>query len=338
MKKKIICLCLAAGLFFSTVLPARAENYEGGSGWQVTYSGGSKLDTNFKTSSFSDTIRQIQPGDTVKFSIVLKNEDGAVTDWYMTNRITRSLEEHSVANGGAYTYLLEYTHADGRKEEFYNSDRVGGELGTTDDTESGGTESGGTEGEGGTESGAESGTENQDPDSGIAAQADEPQQGEQVSGNDTSGNDISGNNKPVNGNNNGIGLHEATKELERQFFLVDTLSKGQTGKVELTVTLEGETQGNDYQDTLADLTMEFAVERRPDPVYDRRSPKHRTVVRDGQIIYDEDVPLANLIQTDTVRTSDDNRLVIFAVLTFVSGLALLLMGLYCRKAKRKEEE
>lgn len=328
MKKKIICLCLAAGLFFSTVLPARAETIPGESGWQVTYSGGKKLDTNFKTSSFSDTISKIQPGDTVKFSIVLKNEDGAVTDWYMTNKIIRSLEEHSVANGGAYTYVLKYTHADGKTEEFYNSDRVGGEPGTTDDTENGGTESGGTEGEGGTGSGTESGTENQNPDAGVNALADEPEQGE----------DVPDNGKEVSLSNNNVGLHEATKELERQFFLVDTLSKGQTGKVELTVTLEGETQGNDYQNTLADLTMEFAVERRPDPVYDRRSPKHRTVVRDGQIIYDEDVPLANLIQTDTVRTSDDNRLVVFTVLTLVSGLALLLMGLYCRKARRKEEE
>ena len=330
MKKKIICLCLAAGLFLSTVLPAQAETYEGGSGWQVTYSGGSKLDTNFKTSGLRDEIEEkIQPGDTVKFSILLKNEDSAVTDWYMTNKITKSLEESSVANGGAYTYVLTYTPANGKTVEFYNSDRVGGEL-----TSSSGTGSGGTESSGMVSGNMGSST----PDSGIAAQADGPQQGEQVSGNDTSGNDISGNNKPVNGNNNGIGLHEATKELERQFFLVDTLSKGQTGKVELTVTLEGETQGNDYQNTLADLTMEFAVERRPDPVYDRRSPKHRTVVRDGQIIYDEDVPLANLIQTDTVRTSDDNRLVVFTVLTLVSGLALLLMGLYCRKAKRKEEE
>ena len=336
MKKKIICLCLAAGLFFSTVLPARAENYEGGSGWQVSYSGGSKLNTNFKTSSFSDTIRQIQPGDTVKFSILLKNEDSAVTDWYMTNRITRSLEEHSVANGGAYTYVLTYTPSNGSTVEFFNSDRVGGELAAMGGAENGGAE-GGTE-NGGTENGAESsGTESggteggagdQEPDPGMDALADEPQQGENVSGNDTQ----------VSVTDNDIGLHEATKELERSFFLVDTLSQGQTGRVELTVTLEGETQGNDYQDTLADLTMEFAVERRPDPVYDRRSPKHRTVVRDGEIIYDDDVPLANLIQTDTVRTSDDNRLLFFTALTLVSGLALLLMALYCRRAKRKEEE
>lgn len=331
MKKKIICLCLAAVLFFSTVLPARAENYEGGSGWQVSYSGGSKLNTNFKTSSFSDTIRQIQPGDTVTFSILLKNEDSAVTDWYMTNRITRSLEEHSVANGGAYTYVLTYTPANGSPIEFFNSDRVGGESAAADGTENGGAE-GGTESSG-TENGAESGgaeggAGDQEPDPGIDALADEPQQGENVSGNDAQ----------VSVTDNDIGLHEATKELGRSFFLVDTLSQGQTGRVELTVTLEGETQGNDYQDTLADLTMEFAVERRPSPVYDRRSPKHRTVVRDGEIIYDDDVPLANLIQTDTVRTSDDNRLLFFTALTLVSGLALLLMALYCRRIKRREEE
>lgn len=55
------------------------------------------------------------------------------------------------------------------------------------------------------------------------------------------------------------GLHEATAALEDYFYL-DTLQKNQEGKIELEVTLDGETQNNAYQSTLADLQMTFAVE------------------------------------------------------------------------------
>ena len=66
------------------------------------------------------------------------------------------------------------------------------------------------------------------------------------------------------------GLHEVDGALKDYFYL-DTMAPGGTGKVTLTVTLEGETQGNSYQKTLADLTMRFAAELTPT----------RTVVRTG---------------------------------------------------------
>ena len=59
--------------------------------------------------------------------------------------------------------------------------------------------------------------------------------------------------------NAGEGLHEATNALENYFFL-DDLSKGEGGVVELYIGLDGETQNNDYQDTLAELQMNFAVD------------------------------------------------------------------------------
>jgi hypothetical protein len=56
-----------------------------------------------------------------------------------------------------------------------------------------------------------------------------------------------------------VGLHEATSNLEDYFFL-DTLNSGESGVVTLTVSLEGETQGNIYQNTAARIQMNFAVE------------------------------------------------------------------------------
>ena len=61
------------------------------------------------------------------------------------------------------------------------------------------------------------------------------------------------------------GLREATAGLEDYFYL-DTLDNGDSGKITLEVALEGETQGNDYQNTLADLQMNFAVELNPNAV------------------------------------------------------------------------
>ena len=57
----------------------------------------------------------------------------------------------------------------------------------------------------------------------------------------------------------GLGLHEATESMG-EYFRLGTLTPGEKGMVTLSVTLDGETQGNDYQNTLADLTMSFAVD------------------------------------------------------------------------------
>ncbi|NBK91629.1 hypothetical protein D5278_06475 [bacterium 1XD21-13] len=117
-----------------------------------------------------------------------------------------------------------------------------------------------------------------------------------------------------------VGLEEATTALE-DYFILDTLKKGQSGIITLTVGLDGETQGNAYQDTLADLTMNFAVERRPSPENSTREPRETVIVR-----------------ADTVRTADDNQLLLYTALLLTSGMVLLLLTLYCRKVAKKEEE
>ena len=56
------------------------------------------------------------------------------------------------------------------------------------------------------------------------------------------------------------GLHQATEGLEDYFYL-GRLAKDETAVIRLYVQLDGETQGNAYQDTLAKLQMNFAVEK-----------------------------------------------------------------------------
>lgn len=57
----------------------------------------------------------------------------------------------------------------------------------------------------------------------------------------------------------GQGLNEATDALDNWFYL-DTLKEGQAGKITIKVMFEGETMPNAYQDTIADLSAQFAVE------------------------------------------------------------------------------
>jgi len=57
----------------------------------------------------------------------------------------------------------------------------------------------------------------------------------------------------------GEGLHGADSAL-KDFFFLDNLKTGDKAKVTLVVALDGESQGNSYQDTMADLQIRFAAE------------------------------------------------------------------------------
>lgn len=94
------------------------------------------------------------------------------------------------------------------------------------------------------------------------------------------------------------GLHEATSGLEDYFFL-DTFKPGEQGEIELTVSLDGETQGNNYQDTFGKLQMRFAVE----------------------------LPTENSRRVKIVRTGDDYRSAPLYLAMVVSGLLFLYLAL-----------
>ena len=110
----------------------------------------------------------------------------------------------------------------------------------------------------------------------------------------------------------GEGLHEATNALE-EYFLIDEMAKGSAGKVVLYVALDGETQNNNYQDTLAELQLNFAVEieeGEPQTTQPERPPK----------------------------TGDTNNAFIYFVIIGVAGLLLLTAGILRVVAGRKREE
>ena len=97
------------------------------------------------------------------------------------------------------------------------------------------------------------------------------------------------------------GLEGATTDLEGYFFL-DTLNTNETGTVTLTVSLEGETQNNDYQNTAAEIAMQFAVELA------NTSPPGSTT-------------------RTAVKTGDEHNLIPYYVAMVVTGLLFLYFAL-----------
>lgn len=100
----------------------------------------------------------------------------------------------------------------------------------------------------------------------------------------------------------GEGLHEATDAMEDYFFM-DTLGAGGKAAIRLEVGLDGETQGNDYQNTLADIQINFAVE----------GPAHTAV-----------------------NTGDSSHLTLYIIIMAISGLLLLALAIYSLKKRRAE--
>ena len=132
------------------------------------------------------------------------------------------------------------------------------------------------------------------------------------------------------GRYNGVGLHGATTTLD-DFFYLDRMGEGDTGVVKLMVALDGETQGNDYQNTLADLQMNFAVEMNPDAVREREETSGRT---EEERIRDR----ASARGTSVVRTGDESNLTPFVIASSVSGVLLLLLSMYGVVGKKEEKK
>lgn len=245
LKTLIATLALSAA-FALTTAPAFAETMTSETPWNVTFTSDAKMESNFNPDDISQLVNDIQPGDTAKIAINLKNANSGSTNWYMTNKILSSLEESAaLATGGAYTYNLSYTAPDNTKTTFFSSDTVGGD----------------------------------------------------------------------NSAGENVGLHEVAN-ITGDYFLLGTLNSGQSGLVELEVSLDGETQGNSYQDTLADLSMDFAVELAP-------TANTRTVSS----------------QYSLPQTGDDlmARIPLFAGLAGL-GLVVLILAIVGRRSSRKDEQ
>ena len=120
MKKKILCLMMAAVLAVGAPLTAFARDYQGADGWQATFDG-SKLNSNFKDEDVTDSMSEIQPGDSITLHVQLTNQDSSNTDWYMTNEVLQTLEDAQDS----------YVDSKNKETVLYDSSTVGGEGSST---------------------------------------------------------------------------------------------------------------------------------------------------------------------------------------------------------------
>lgn len=129
------------------------------------------------------------------------------------------------------------------------------------------------------------------------------------------------------------GLHGATSALKDYFYL-DTVYNGEGGTITLEVALDGETQGNSYQDTLADLQMNFAVELRDDLPNRPDNPNPPEEVDESQDPDPTPTPGGGR-ETNIVRTSDESQLPLLFAISGISGLLLLIYCIYCFREHKK---
>lgn len=106
-------------------------------------------------------------------------------------------------------------------------------------------------------------------------------------------------------------LRQATEPMKDYFYLT-RLAAGEGGTLRLKIGIDGETQGNAYQDTLTRLQMNFAAEKVASPSTETRN---RTV-------------------HTTVKTGDSAKVLLLSVMALLSGLVLLLYGLYLMKRQQ----
>ncbi len=239
MKKKLLgILSMLLVLVVTSNIYAEDSKTEAGS---CSFTG-KEMVSSFDSNKVAVAVSEMEPGDTVTFSVKISNDSSISTNWYMSNDVLSSLEDaQAVAENGGYTYLLTYTDNNGEETVIYSSESVGGEK-----------------------------------DSGA-----------------------------------GAGLNEATDSLD-EFFYLKTLEPGDIGYVYLKVGLDGESQGNIYQDTLAKLMMNFAVEDNSVPNTPNQPPTYRTPPR--------------------VKTGD--VWFITSIITLVLGIVLLVVVIIKRKGEQ----
>lgn len=114
------------------------------------------------------------------------------------------------------------------------------------------------------------------------------------------------------------GLKEVNDELEKYFYL-DRIKENEAASVTLYVQLDGETQGNSYQKTLAELQMSFAVEEIDESVIVEKQEKTQIITK---------------YVTTSVKTGDSSQMALFSTIALVSGVALLALAAVSVKRRR----
>ena len=123
----------------------------------------------------------------------------------------------------------------------------------------------------------------------------------------------------------GEGLHEVTDNMD-EFFYLDRLASGENGQIGLKVALDGETQGNGYQNTLAKLQLAFAVE----PVAGGGGNGGSGGGDDGNTprTPPPSTPTSSTVyQVGSVQTGDASHILLWSAIALGAGLILTIIAI-----------
>jgi len=121
---------------------------------------------------------------------------------------------------------------------------------------------------------------------------------------------------------NGEGLHEATNAMEDYIFL-ETLANGGSGVLTLKVGVDGITQGNAYQNAIADLMIKLAAEETP--------------VAEDKIVHEKKIVDQTERVIRAVKTGDNSPIMALSIAAAVSGAALLLIAILMLRRRAAEK-
>lgn len=126
-RSTVLALGLTLIMVLGMTVTASAEStgYE----WESRFNGSSVV-SNFNSTEVAEKISSLQPGDEVTFEVSYVNNYNGDTDWYLENKVVKTLEatQGTNASGGGYTYELTHTNSAGTTETLFSNSRVGGEA------------------------------------------------------------------------------------------------------------------------------------------------------------------------------------------------------------------
>ena len=122
MKKMIMILLTAVMLVFS-FNTLHAEGSEVMFNGEDIVSGGGSL---------ADVVSGLAPGDEATFEVKFTNGSTEKTNWYIKNKVVKSLEDGIKASNGAYSYTLSYINPKGEETVIFDNSNVGGNKTKTD--------------------------------------------------------------------------------------------------------------------------------------------------------------------------------------------------------------
>ena len=130
-----------------SALSVSAESYDYTDEDFHCYFQNGSMSTNYDGRKIAQAVENLQPGDDMTFRVVYENRSNDKTDWYMQNRVAKTLEEtrerdlqveridEDAAEYGGYSYELIHVDKNDKQDVLFNSEGIDKVFGSKNDQE-----------------------------------------------------------------------------------------------------------------------------------------------------------------------------------------------------------